>query len=166
MILSCPDAIACPACSSMIHHIDCTVCLIALHCLLFDDTTQLDCEMANPKAHPEAIYCEDCEMWLNGPTQWEDHKIGKMHKRKARRSEPLPKKSDDDGCDIASLAPKVVITKGQNAYRHSTTGDEITLPEGCKSDEAVCIWIAQQNDIAVRQVLIIDDLGRIVFRGS
>jgi len=106
-------------------------------------------------------------MWLNGPTQWEDHKIGKLHKQ--RNSEPLPKrqkKSDDVGSDIASLAPKVVITRGQYAYRRSTTGDELTLPEGCESDEAVCIWIAQQNDIAVRQVLIIDDLGEIVFRGS
>ena len=28
-----------------------------------------------------AVYCEDCEMWLNGPTQWEDHKIGKKHKK-------------------------------------------------------------------------------------
>ena len=26
-----------------------------------------------------AVYCEVCEMWLNGPTQWEDHKIGKKH---------------------------------------------------------------------------------------
>ena len=28
----------------------------------------------------DPVYCEDCEMWLNGPTQWEDHKIGKKHK--------------------------------------------------------------------------------------
>ena len=39
-----------------------------------------------------AIYCEDCDgnllvkckvciMSLNGPTQWEDHKIGKKHKK-------------------------------------------------------------------------------------
>ena len=39
-----------------------------------------------------AIYCEDCDgnllieckvcvMCLNGPTQWEDHKIGKKHRK-------------------------------------------------------------------------------------
>ena len=34
----------------------------------------------------EAVYCEVCEFWLNGPTEWEDHKIGKKHKRRIRRS--------------------------------------------------------------------------------
>ena len=28
-----------------------------------------------------AVYCEGCEMWLNGAPQWEDHKIGKYHKK-------------------------------------------------------------------------------------
>ena len=28
-----------------------------------------------------AIYCGCCGMWLNGPAQYEDHKIGKMHKK-------------------------------------------------------------------------------------
>ena len=32
-----------------------------------------------------AVYCEDCEMWLNGPTQWEDHKIGKKHKKNLKK---------------------------------------------------------------------------------
>ena len=32
-----------------------------------------------PDAPPGAIHCEDCDMWLNGPIQWEDHKIGKKH---------------------------------------------------------------------------------------
>ena len=32
-----------------------------------------------------AIYCPDCEMWLNGPTPWEDHKIGKKHAKSRRR---------------------------------------------------------------------------------
>ena len=32
-----------------------------------------------------AVYCEHCEMWLNGPTQWEDHKIGKKHKKNIAR---------------------------------------------------------------------------------
>ena len=29
----------------------------------------------------EAVYCDTCEMWLNGITQWEDHKIGKKHRK-------------------------------------------------------------------------------------
>ena len=31
------------------------------------------------------IYCNCCDMWLNGPTQWEDHKVGKKHKKNSRR---------------------------------------------------------------------------------
>ena len=34
----------------------------------------------------EAVYCETCEMWLNGRTQWEDHEIGKTRKKKAEPS--------------------------------------------------------------------------------
>ena len=41
---------------------------------------------ANPAldATTQAKYCKICEMWLNGPTQYEDHKIGKKHKKNAR----------------------------------------------------------------------------------
>ena len=27
-----------------------------------------------------AIYCKECELWLNGSAQWEDHKLGKKHR--------------------------------------------------------------------------------------
>ena len=29
----------------------------------------------------DAIHCDICNMWLNGPTQWEDHKLGRKHRR-------------------------------------------------------------------------------------
>ena len=32
-----------------------------------------------------AIYCYECEMWINGPTQLEDHRGGKKHKKNKRR---------------------------------------------------------------------------------
>ena len=32
-----------------------------------------------------ALYCEECGMWTNGPTQWEEHRIGKKHKKNTRR---------------------------------------------------------------------------------
>ena len=31
------------------------------------------------------IYCDVCQFWLNGPAQWEDHTIGKKHKRRSAR---------------------------------------------------------------------------------
>ena len=42
-----------------------------------------------PELSPESesggsVYCQLCEMWLNGPTQLEDHKIGKKHKKNVR----------------------------------------------------------------------------------
>ena len=32
-----------------------------------------------------AVYCKQCLTWLNGPRQWEDHKIGKKHRKNVRR---------------------------------------------------------------------------------
>ena len=28
-----------------------------------------------------AVWCWVCEMWLNGTAQWQDHKIGKKHRK-------------------------------------------------------------------------------------
>jgi hypothetical protein len=33
----------------------------------------------------DGIWCNICEMWLNGPEQWEDHVVGKKHKKKVRK---------------------------------------------------------------------------------
>jgi len=33
----------------------------------------------------KAVYCGVCDMKLNGPTQWESHKIGKKHKKNVKR---------------------------------------------------------------------------------
>ena len=33
----------------------------------------------------EAVYCALCHMWLNGPTQHQDHLIGKKHKKNKTR---------------------------------------------------------------------------------
>ena len=34
----------------------------------------------------EAVHCGPCQMWVNGPTQWEDHKIGKKHAKNIKPS--------------------------------------------------------------------------------
>ena len=31
------------------------------------------------------VYCSCCVMFLNGPVQWEDHRIGKKHKKRLKR---------------------------------------------------------------------------------
>jgi hypothetical protein len=32
-----------------------------------------------------AVYCKQCQTWLNGPRQWEDHKIGKKHRKNVQK---------------------------------------------------------------------------------
>ena len=34
----------------------------------------------------EGIYCWDCMMWTNGPTQFEEHSAGKKHRKQVRRN--------------------------------------------------------------------------------
>jgi len=41
----------------------------------------------NDNREGETIFCPTCEMWLNGPTQWEDHRIGKKHLKNTRRAQ-------------------------------------------------------------------------------
>ncbi len=33
----------------------------------------------------DAVWCPVCEIWLNGQTQWEDHKIGKKHRKNVEK---------------------------------------------------------------------------------
>ena len=47
----------------------------------------------------DAIYCDCCKMWLNGPTQWEDHKIGKKHKKYSKGARPT-NATPDKGIEI------------------------------------------------------------------
>ena len=35
-------------------------------------------------ADEEPIYCPSCQMWLRDQFQWEDHKIGKKHRKNTR----------------------------------------------------------------------------------
>ena len=43
-------------------------------------------DQGNVSSETGGVQCEFCEMWLNGPTQWEDHKIGKIHKKNVGRA--------------------------------------------------------------------------------
>ena len=41
---------------------------------------------ADQRMDGSAVYCPDCQMWLNGPTQWQDHRIGKKHRTNVVRA--------------------------------------------------------------------------------
>ena len=50
------------------------------------EASSLDTQVDNvdpPGSHH--AFCPTCQMWLNGPTQWEDHRIGKTHLKNTRR---------------------------------------------------------------------------------
>ena len=36
--------------------------------------------------HAMAVYCKECKTYLNGPRQWEDHKIGKKHRKNVQKA--------------------------------------------------------------------------------
>ena len=52
-----------------------------------DDTGNAQAEN-NEEAddHALAVWCWECETWLNGPRQWEDHKIGKKHRKNVHKA--------------------------------------------------------------------------------
>ena len=51
-----------------------------------DRYEEVEEEMEDDSLSENAIYCKDCQMWLNGPLQWEDHKIGKKHKKNSKKT--------------------------------------------------------------------------------
>ena len=54
----------------------------------------------------QAIYCYDCQKWLNGPTQYDDHKFGKKHKKNLRKKsqiQPQRGSSSNDN-DVAKIS--------------------------------------------------------------
>jgi hypothetical protein len=60
-----------------------------------DDDAEAQAEETPPRSENsengpggQAVYCKDCWMWLNGPTQWEDHRIGKKHKKNNKPKSP------------------------------------------------------------------------------
>ena len=90
----------------------------------------------------DIIYCEQCEMWLNGSPQWEDHKIGNKH----QKNTPGHKKN----------------THKPGQERKGNTGEErtgIVIPEGTALIiKQVAIW----NDAI--EVYILSLLRRSLLR--
>ena len=55
---------------------------------------------------PGVVFCADCRMWLNSPAQWQEHRIGRKHKKYARRAQrrrSRQQSSDDDDSSAARV---------------------------------------------------------------
>ena len=51
------------------------------------DLQETDISSVAAEVDDGAVWCPACEMWLNGPAQWDDHQIGKKHGKNVRRAE-------------------------------------------------------------------------------
>ena len=72
-----------------------------------DDTGNAQAEN-NEEAddHAMAVWCRECETWLNGPRQWEDHKIGKKHRKNVQKA----KRGTSSSTEVAQPeAPQPVV---------------------------------------------------------
>ena len=68
-----------------------------------------------------AVYCPDCEMKLNGPTQWEDHKIGKKHRKNTQKNAGKNSKRQ--------LPAKQEMLAGSKVLEHSGTSENFAIDE-------------------------------------
>jgi len=69
-----------------------------------------------------AVWCETCQMWLNGPTQWVDHKIGKKHKKNLRK-QSAPQSTDlNSGCKKQPEPQGVTNRAGPSTTAGAGTG--------------------------------------------
>ena len=67
----------------------------------------------------EAKYCDICQMWLNGFTQFEDHKIGKKHKKSLKlqgKRAPVHESEDEITTRKLQVPMGTIILHTQEAY--------------------------------------------------
>ena len=69
-----------------------------------------------------AVYCKACQTWLNGPRQWNDHRIGKKHRKNEAKQRREGSGSLDASCSTSLAQNKEPArppeldqwTKGEN----------------------------------------------------
>jgi dsRNA-specific ribonuclease len=84
-----------------------------------------------------AQWCPECEMWLNGPTQMEDHKIGKKHRKNSNKSKTEVAAGSKTTTEVAAGSkqggtPKKAGNKGSK-QPSATKSAEVNnkVPDGC-----------------------------------
>ncbi len=73
-------------------------------------------QMDSPRLDGNAVYCPDCQMWLNGPVQWQDHCIGKKHKTgKKHKSNARRARNRASRSGVDKAAARLMICEGRVA---------------------------------------------------
>ena len=73
------------------------------------DEGEVEVQDALSRARPtdSGIYCEYCDRCLNGPTQYEDHKRGKKHRKNYRASQGKQRSASEKTGIPKPIAPVV-----------------------------------------------------------
>ena len=108
----------------------------------------------------EAVYCASCEMWLNGQRQWEDHKLGKKHRRslKGRKSQDarMNEAAGSAACQIASQAPKVCIErKGTGEWVYAMSGESVEQSTSADTQDVAEYRAAAAKNVGLMQVSVV-----------
>eukprot|EP00974_Lingulodinium_polyedra_P043968 4221120-Lingulodinium_polyedra.AAC.1 len=53
----------------------------------------MDCDLCTlggqlPQPFPAPVFCDLCQIWLNGQSQWEEHVVGRKHRTARARLQP------------------------------------------------------------------------------
>jgi len=76
-----------------------------------DDTAEGWIPESFAKFPDEAVYCKTCQIWLNGPRQFEDHERGKKHRNKLTGSS-----SSNDKAAYVAQAKRVSKSERQRSF--------------------------------------------------
>jgi len=71
-------------------------------------------------------YCKDCKMTLNGPTQWQDHKVGKRHRKNTKRNHT--KDAQDPGHESCEVEDTISSLGTMSSIGGPASSSVPTLP--------------------------------------
>ena len=89
-----------------------------------------------------AFYCKECDFWLKGPTQWEDHLAGKKHRESLKRLQcgASTRVADRDVSTLADQeAPPDFIRIRLMALSGSTVGSVLCRSQATWQEVAAAI---------------------------
>ena len=88
---------------------------------------------ADGEDHAMAVYCIECQTWLSGPRQYDDHKIGKKHKKnvqKAKRGNASGSSEVVQAVEQKEPTPDVVPEKKTEMWQWLEDGKAAKIAEG------------------------------------
>ena len=89
-------------------------------------------DITTAESRGRGIFCNCFDMWLNGPAAWEDHKIGKKHKKKSRR--PPYAETFSTASSIGHETSSLQHQSALSAVPHTSGRDAI--PSSCSQSPA------------------------------